>query len=70
MEMQHTTSGTLLAPEGLTSAEAAERLQQYGSNAIVEAPTRSGIMLLGDIATFALAWDRVVPSSRPNRWIV
>ncbi len=46
MEMQHTTSGTLLAPEGLTSAEAAERLQQYGPNAIVEAPTRSGIMLL------------------------
>jgi H+-transporting ATPase len=27
-------------------------------------------MLLGDIATFALAWDRVVPSPKPNRWIV
>jgi H+-transporting ATPase len=28
------------------------------------------MMLLGDIATFALAWDRVVPSSKPNRWMV
>ncbi len=28
------------------------------------------MMLLGDIATFALAWDRVIPSPNPNRWIV
>jgi H+-transporting ATPase len=28
------------------------------------------MMLLGDIATFALAWDRVVPSTKPNRWMV
>jgi len=28
------------------------------------------MMLLGDIATFALAWDHVVPSPSPNRWVV
>jgi H+-transporting ATPase len=27
-------------------------------------------MLLGDIATFALSMDRVVPSSKPDRWVV
>jgi H+-transporting ATPase len=27
-------------------------------------------MLLGDIATFALSKDNVVPSSRPDRWVV
>jgi H+-transporting ATPase len=27
-------------------------------------------MLLGDVATFALSTDRVIPSSKPNRWIV
>lgn len=28
------------------------------------------MMLLGDIATFALAWDHVVPSPGPNHWNV
>ena len=27
-------------------------------------------MLLGDIDTFALSKDNVVPSSRPDRWVV
>jgi H+-transporting ATPase len=27
-------------------------------------------MLLGDIATFAMSTDRVVPSTRPDRWVV